>query len=209
MPLGLLASFRQADGAWTEPVAVPLAGVDATPEEIEFVRVKYGLDRPIVVQYADWARRAFEGDFGISPYFKQPVQNIIGGRLGVTMTLGACALAFAIWVAVTGETRIVQDFDVPVEALWARFGYTTGQEGRTTPGAAEVIRAVADEGGLPIDIVAYSDVLAPRDYIVNNVTRDYRNRYRLGGAKLTIDGITICKRRFQLFECVYHMPRQE
>jgi len=73
-------------------------------------------------------------------------------------------------------------------ALWARFGYTTGQEGRTTPGAAEVIRAVADEGGLPIDIVAYSDVLAPRDYIVNNVTRDYRNRYRLGGAKLTIDG---------------------
>jgi predicted amidohydrolase YtcJ len=72
--------------------------------------------------------------------------------------------------------------------LWARFGYTTGQEGRTTPGAAEIIRAVASEGGLPIDVVAYSDVLAPRDYIVENVSQEYRDHYRLGGAKLTIDG---------------------
>ncbi|MCU0976180.1 MAG: amidohydrolase [Steroidobacteraceae bacterium] len=72
--------------------------------------------------------------------------------------------------------------------LWARFGYTTAQEGRTEPGGAEVIRAVADEGGLAIDVVAYSDVLADRSYTVKNVGREYRNRYRLGGAKLTIDG---------------------
>jgi predicted amidohydrolase YtcJ len=72
--------------------------------------------------------------------------------------------------------------------LWARFGYTTAQEGRTTPAADGILRAVADEGGLAIDVVAYSDVLGDRDYIVRNVTQDYRNRYRLGGAKLTIDG---------------------
>jgi predicted amidohydrolase YtcJ len=72
--------------------------------------------------------------------------------------------------------------------LWARFGYTTAQEGRTEPTGAELLRAVADEGGLAIDVVAYSDVLADREYIVGNVATDYRNRYRLGGAKLTIDG---------------------
>jgi predicted amidohydrolase YtcJ len=72
--------------------------------------------------------------------------------------------------------------------LWARFGYTTAQEGRTQPGAAEILRAVADEGGLAIDVVAYSDVLADRGYMVQNVRREYQNRYRLGGAKLTIDG---------------------
>jgi predicted amidohydrolase YtcJ len=72
--------------------------------------------------------------------------------------------------------------------LWARFGYTTAQEGRTEPGGAEVIRAVANEGGLAIDVVAYSDVLADRSYTVKNVDGEYRNRYRLGGAKLTIDG---------------------
>jgi predicted amidohydrolase YtcJ len=72
--------------------------------------------------------------------------------------------------------------------LWARFGYTTAQEGRTEPGGAEVIRAVANEGGLAIDVVAYSDVLADHGYTVKNVAREYKNRYRLGGAKLTIDG---------------------
>jgi len=80
--------------------AAALAGVNATPREIEFVRVKYGMDRPVVIQYAAWAKRALQGDFGESNYFNQPVQAIIGGRLSVTMTLGGCALAFAVLLAV-------------------------------------------------------------------------------------------------------------
>ena len=80
--------------------AVALAGADASPKEIEFVRQKYGLDRPLLSQYADWARKALKGDFGDSPYFNQPVENIIAGRLGITMTLGACALVFAICLSI-------------------------------------------------------------------------------------------------------------
>jgi peptide/nickel transport system permease protein len=77
-----------------------LAGADATPEEIRFIREKYGLDRPILVQYADWLRRAMGGDFGDSPYFNQPVKDVIGGRIGVTMTLGVCAFVFAVCLAI-------------------------------------------------------------------------------------------------------------
>lgn len=80
--------------------AMALAGENATPEEIEVIRHQYGLDRPIIIQYVNWARRALRGDFGVSPYFNQPVEKIIGGRLGITMTLGGCALAFAICLAV-------------------------------------------------------------------------------------------------------------
>jgi len=80
--------------------AAALAGVNATPRQIEFVRVKYGMDRPVLIQYAAWARRALEGDFGESNYFNQPVQAIIGGRLSVTMTLGGCALAFAVLLGI-------------------------------------------------------------------------------------------------------------
>jgi peptide/nickel transport system permease protein len=80
--------------------AVALAGADASPKEIEFVRQKYGLDRPLLIQYVEWARKAIRGDFGVSPYFNQPVENIIGGRLAVTMTLGACALIFAICLSI-------------------------------------------------------------------------------------------------------------
>jgi len=72
--------------------------------------------------------------------------------------------------------------------LWARYGYTTAQEGRTSPVAAQILREVADEGGLAIDVVAYSDVLADLSYITSNASQTYKNRYRLGGAKLTIDG---------------------
>jgi len=80
--------------------AAALAGVNATPREIEFVRVKYGMDRPVVIQYAAWAKRALQGDFGESNYFNQPVQAIIGGRLSVTMILGGCALAFAVLLGI-------------------------------------------------------------------------------------------------------------
>ncbi len=72
--------------------------------------------------------------------------------------------------------------------LWARFGYTTAQEGRASPAVAEVMKKVAAEGGFKIDIVAYPDIMVDRDYIKNNVSATYTHRMRVGGAKLTIDG---------------------
>jgi predicted amidohydrolase YtcJ len=56
------------------------------------------------------------------------------------------------------------------------------------PGTADVLRAVADEGGLPVDVAVYVDVLVDRDYIKANVSDSYENHLRVAGAKLTIDG---------------------
>lgn len=50
--------------------------------------------------------------------------------------------------------------------LWASFGYTTAQEGRATPQVAEIARAVAAAGDLPVDLAIYPDVLVDRDYIL-------------------------------------------
>jgi predicted amidohydrolase YtcJ len=72
--------------------------------------------------------------------------------------------------------------------LWARFGYTTADEGRSVPGTAMLLREVADTEGYPIDVVTYPDVLADKKFIEQNVSMEYRNRFRVGGAKLTIDG---------------------
>lgn len=72
--------------------------------------------------------------------------------------------------------------------LWARFGYTTAQEGRAAPPIVEVMKSIASEGGFEIDIVVYPDMLVDRDYITTNVSDEYVNRMRVGGAKLTIDG---------------------
>lgn len=72
--------------------------------------------------------------------------------------------------------------------LWARFGYTTAQEGRSTPPTVAIMRQVADDGGLKIDVATYPDVLIDRDFIKDNYSPEYRNRLRVAGAKLSIDG---------------------
>jgi predicted amidohydrolase YtcJ len=72
--------------------------------------------------------------------------------------------------------------------MWMRYGYTTAEEGKAIPDIAKVLKKVADEGGFEIDIVAYVDALSNREFIVANQSRTYTNRFRVGGAKLTIDG---------------------
>ncbi|MBO9409889.1 amidohydrolase [Ruegeria sp. R8_2] len=72
--------------------------------------------------------------------------------------------------------------------LWAKYGYTTGQEGRSSGEIVEVLRKVGATEGLPIDVVAFPDVLEARDYIRDNTSADYVDRVRVGGCKLTIDG---------------------
>ncbi|MEQ5787605.1 amidohydrolase [Erythrobacter sp. NFXS35] len=72
--------------------------------------------------------------------------------------------------------------------LWARFGYTTAQEGRATGSVVTLLEGAGAKGMLPIDVVAYIDVLVDRDMAAAKDSFDYTNRFRVGGGKLTIDG---------------------
>ena len=72
--------------------------------------------------------------------------------------------------------------------MWASFGYTTAQEGRSSAGTVNALKSVDARGELPIDVVAYPDVLEAQDFIEENVSLDYLGRVRVGGCKLTIDG---------------------
>ncbi len=72
--------------------------------------------------------------------------------------------------------------------LWASFGYTTAQDGRSSAAIVEATRRLDAEGDLHIDIVAFPDVLEDKDYIKANVSQTYKGHSRVGGCKLTIDG---------------------
>ena len=72
--------------------------------------------------------------------------------------------------------------------LWASYGYTTAQDGRSSAGTVEGLKKAGAAGDLAIDVIAYPDVLEGRDYIAANVSKDYADRVRVGGCKLTIDG---------------------
>ena len=72
---------------------------------------------------------------------------------------------------------------------YASFGYTTCQEGRAMGPAIAQLAAAAQRGLLPVDIVAYPDILGAADQLGGALHgRAYRNRLRIGGAKLSLDG---------------------
>jgi predicted amidohydrolase YtcJ len=73
--------------------------------------------------------------------------------------------------------------------LYKSFGYTTAQEGRASTGAVATMAAVAKSGQLDIDVVAYPDIAEAADTIKAPwLSRSYNRHFRIGGAKITLDG---------------------
>ena len=73
---------------------------------------------------------------------------------------------------------------------YAAAGITTACEGATTPGIMKMLRALEQEGELPIDVVSYPVYKAASDEVVEDVAgnRWSWGRFRPGGIKLVIDG---------------------
>ena len=65
--------------------ALALAGEGARQADIDLIRKTYGLDRPIIVQYADWLWHILQGDFGTSVYFKTEAGPLILSKLATTL----------------------------------------------------------------------------------------------------------------------------
>jgi predicted amidohydrolase YtcJ len=73
--------------------------------------------------------------------------------------------------------------------FYASFGYTTAQEGRAMGPAIAQLTQAANRGLLPIDVVAYPDILGAADQLGGALHgAAYRNRLRIGGAKISLDG---------------------
>lgn len=80
--------------------ALALAGEGARQADIDAVRRAYGLDRPMLVQYADWLWHILQGDFGTSVYFKTEVGPLIWSKLKTTLLLGMGSLAVALLISI-------------------------------------------------------------------------------------------------------------
>lgn len=75
--------------------ATQTLGIDARRERIDEMRARYGLDRPLIVQYRDWALRAARLDFGRSLLYDRPVGELVRERAANTAVLALTALAIA------------------------------------------------------------------------------------------------------------------
>lgn len=77
-----------------------LLGEEATPELVAQIREELGLNRPILVQYADWLWGLVKGDLGRSIRGNEPVAPIIWQKLPTTLELSLFSLLVAVAIGI-------------------------------------------------------------------------------------------------------------
>src|SRR5262249_4691950 len=80
--------------------ALLVAGVGATEDQVQAIRVKLGTDRPLVDQFVTYSTGIVRGDFGTSFANNQPVAELIGRRFGPSVQLAGIALLGILILAV-------------------------------------------------------------------------------------------------------------
>lgn len=104
--------------------ASTVAGENASAEQIQATRERLGLDKPIWVQYFNWATDALRGDFGQSIITNRPVTDMIRQVLPATLsiTLAASFIAVILGVTLGGLAGLRRGLTDRVTSLGASLG---------------------------------------------------------------------------------------
>lgn len=95
---------------WIMIYAVPgspelaIAGPDATPEQLNAVRERLGLNRPLPAQYFSWLGNAVQGDLGYSLASGRPVTELLGQRIPATFQLIVFSVLIGLAIALPAGT---------------------------------------------------------------------------------------------------------
>jgi len=82
------------------PVDIIASSANLSDEQVEALRIAYGLDKPILVRYLMWLGNLLQGDLGMSTKGNQAVAYIIGQRIVPTLVLTLSSLIFSVIVGV-------------------------------------------------------------------------------------------------------------
>src|SRR6185436_18999577 len=81
------------------PLTVAIAELDPSrkidPEDLARMTRSYGLDKPWPAAYVEWVGHLFRGDLGRSFLYKKAVTELIGERIGPTLTISLTSLVLA------------------------------------------------------------------------------------------------------------------
>ena len=72
----------------------------ASPEYIAAIHHQFGLDRPLIVQYALFMASVLTGDLGQSFYYRTPVLELYWSRLPNSVMLATAAMAFSLLIGI-------------------------------------------------------------------------------------------------------------
>jgi len=80
--------------------ATVLAGIDASPEDVQAMRTALGMDKGLLSQLASWFGSLARFDLGVSMVSGEPVISLIKVRLPVTAGLAAMAMALSLALSI-------------------------------------------------------------------------------------------------------------
>ena len=105
-------------------------GVIITQDELDVMRVRLGMDKPLYQQYLKWIGGVVRGDLGFSWEYHRPVKDVIGERLPLTLVMVFATLVFTYMVAIPiGIYSAVRQYSVG-DHIATLLGYL----GLATPG---------------------------------------------------------------------------
>jgi peptide/nickel transport system permease protein len=76
-----------------------VSGEAVDEAELDSLKNRFGLDKPIYEQYVLWAWNFLHGDFGHSFEWNKPVATLVGERLPLTILISVCTIIFTWLVA--------------------------------------------------------------------------------------------------------------
>ena len=76
-----------------------LMGPDASPEAVQALAVKLGIDRPAIERYGHWIGGMLTGDLGLSYAYSTPVSELVAERLALTVPLALMAMSITTVLA--------------------------------------------------------------------------------------------------------------
>ena len=82
-----------------DPVTL-MVPIDAEPETIEAIKIEFGLDKPLLVQYGYFVKNAIKGDFGVSFKMDEPALALVWERFPATLELAVTAALLAWLVGI-------------------------------------------------------------------------------------------------------------
>ena len=111
-----------------DPVSIMMPP-DASPADAEKLILKFGLDKPLVVQYLNFLKNAVKGDFGDSFRYSDPALGVLMARFPATLQLALIAFLMSVGFGLTiGIISAVKP-----DSLIDRLGRLTALAGMSLP----------------------------------------------------------------------------
>ena len=158
---------------------------------------KVSTDKPVIIIHTSGHLSVINSVamslFGITSESKDPQGGVIRRKPGSKEPNGVLEenAHFNILFTVMGrfDDQLQDKMLEAGQHFYAKFGYTTAQEGRASQQAYNTMARAAENNALMLDVVAYMDMVSSSATMASSyLSQDYKNRLRIGGVKLNFDG---------------------